>query len=218
VTRCGSATVAAVTVVERPPLSRNRIATAALELIDREGLTGLSMRKLGGALGVEAMSLYHYVRNKDDLLDAVVDLLYLEIELPRVDEHDWEAAIRQGLRSFRSILLRHPAALELFATRPARSPASFSVLFWAHGRFRSVGLDLADAHAALHFAVSFAMGHVWTVSGTLSELRTAVPVDFELTADEAEFAAHGATVSPDELFERGLDSVVAGLRARFALP
>jgi AcrR family transcriptional regulator len=210
-----------VSVVERLPLSRARIAEAALELIDGEGMSGLSMRKLGAALGVEAMSLYHYVRNKDDLLDAVLDRLYLEIDLPEVETQEWEAAIRQGLRSFRTVLLRHPAALELFATRPARSPEAFSVLFWGYGRFRSVGLPVADANAALHIAVSFVMGHVSTQHGSLAQLRSqAGPavMGFELTDEQARFVEHCSVVSADELFDLGLDAVVAGLRTRFELP
>jgi TetR/AcrR family transcriptional regulator, tetracycline repressor protein len=208
-------------MVDRPPLSRDRIAGAALELIDQEGLSGLSMRKLGAQLGVEAMSLYHYVRNKDDLLDAVVDRLYGEIDLPAVEDEEWERTIRAGVRSFRVVLQRHPAALELFATRPARSPESFSVLFWAYGRFRTYGLELADANAALHFVVSFVMGHVWSQHGTLAPLQATddtADMGFELTDEEARFVAHCRDVPADSLFETGLDTVVAGLRARFDLP
>jgi AcrR family transcriptional regulator len=208
-----------VTVVDRPPLSRDRIAEAALELIDAEGMPGLSMRKLGAVLGVEAMSLYHYVRNKDDLLDAVLDRLYREIDLPAVEDEDWERTIRAGVRSFREVLLRHPAALELFATRPARSPESFSVLFWAYGRFRAFGLDLADANAALQFVVSFVMGHVWSHHRTLAPLLAGddAGMAFDLTEEEASFVQHCRDVPSDDLFETGLDTVVAGLRARFAL-
>jgi AcrR family transcriptional regulator len=210
-----------VTVVERPPLSRDRIAEAALDLIDQEGLSGLSMRKLGAQLGVEAMSLYHYVRNKDDLLDAVLDRLYREIDLPAVEDEDWERTIRAGVHSFRDVLLRHPAALELFAVRPARSPESFSVLFWAYGRFRAFGLDLADANAALHFVVSFVMGHVWSQHGTLASLAAtddSADIGFELSDEEARFLEHCRDVPADTLFETGLDTVVAGLRARYDLP
>lgn len=211
-----------MTVVDRPPLSRTRVAAAALDLIDGEGMGGLSMRKLGAVLGVEAMSLYHYVRNKDDLLDAVLDQLYLEIELPAVaSDADWEPTIRDGLRSFRTVLLRHPAALQLFATRPARSPASFSVLFWAYGRFRAVGLSVDDANAALHFAVSFVMGHVSSHHGTLAQVRAAGGAEtmgFALTDEQVRFVEHCSDVSVDSLFEVGLDTVVAGLRARFDLP
>jgi len=206
--------------VERPPLSRDRIAATALELIDADGLGGLSMRKLGAALGVEAMSLYHYVRNKDDLLDAVLDQLYREIDLPAVEAGDWEQTIRSGVRSFRAVLLRHPAALELFATRPARSRESFSVLFWAYGRFRAYGLDVSDANAALHFVVSFTLGDVSSQHRTRGPLHGTEPVaspDFELTDEEARFVAHTRNVPADDLFEVGLDTVVAGLRARFDL-
>jgi AcrR family transcriptional regulator len=208
-------------MVDRAPLNRDRIAGAALDLIDAEGMSGLSMRKLGAQLGVEAMSLYHYVRNKDDLLDAVLDRLYSEIDLPSVEAEDWERTIRAGVRSFRAVLQRHPAALELFATRPARSRESFSVLFWAYGRFRSYGLDLADANAALHLLVSFVMGHVWSQHGPLAPVEAAEGADdlgLELSDEESRFVAHCREVPADDLFETGLDTVVAGLRARFGLP
>lgn len=209
-----------MTVADRLPLSRDRIAAAALELIDQDGLPGLSMRKLGAQLGVEAMSLYHYVRNKDDLLDAVLDELYREIDLPPAEDEDWERAIRAGVRAFHEVLRLHPAALELFATRPARSPESFSVLFWAYGRFRAFGLDLEDANAALHLLVSFVMGHVWNQQRTLAPLRATgeAALDFELSVEEARFVEHCRHVPADSLFETGLDTLIAGLRARFHLP
>src|SRR5436305_8634489 len=78
----------------RVPLSRERVLHAALSLVDEGGIESLSMRKLGQALGVEAMSLYRYVDNKDNLLDGIVNLVLEEFELPSAGE-DWEAAIRQ---------------------------------------------------------------------------------------------------------------------------
>ena len=209
-----------MSVVDRPALSRTRIAATALELIDANGLGGLSMRKLGAELGVEAMSLYHYVTNKGDLFDAVLDQLYTEIDLPEVDDDDWESAIRLGLRSFHDVLMLHPAALELFAGRQAHSEQALHVLYWAHQRFQAVGLSFGDAHTALHFAVSFVMGHAASELGTMSQLKTdtttarAEIVDPDLVA----FFAHGDEITGDEMFDTGLDVVVAGLRHRYELP
>lgn len=200
----------------RPALNRDRIAAAALELIDSNGLSGLSMRKLGAELGVEAMSLYHYITNKDDLLDAVADHLYGEIELPMsIDSQDWESAIRLGLRSFRNVLIDHEAALELFASRQVRSERSVQVLHWAHERFVAVGLSVEEAHMALHMAVSFVMGHAANETGSGSE-RAVIPSDGSPEMDA--YFRHIESVTSDELFEAGVDMVVAGLRQHYRLP
>ena len=90
------------TAAIRTPLSRERVTTAALLLIDADGLDALSMRKLGAALGVEAMSLYNHVANKDDLLDGMVDLVVSEIDLPS-DATDWKEAMRRRAISARSV-------------------------------------------------------------------------------------------------------------------
>lgn len=200
----------------RPALSRERIAATALELIDTNGLSGLSMRKLGAELGVEAMSLYHYVTNKDDLLDAVADHLYGVIDLPiSIDPLDWEQAIRLGLGAFHDVLIEHEAALELFASRQVRSARSMGVLHWAHERFVAVGLSVEQAHKALHLAVSFVMGHAASETGNgEAPAEPSADVSPEMSA----YFAHVETVTPDEMFAAGVDVVVAGLRQYYDLP
>lgn len=173
------------------------------------------MRKLGAELGVEAMSLYHYVKNKDDLLDAVADHLYGIIDLPMsIDPLDWEQAIRLGLGAFHDVLIQHEAALELFASRSARSAQSMGVLHWAHERFVAVGLSVEEAHKALHMAVSFVMGHAASETG--GELIT--EPSSEVSAEMSAYFAHVETVTPDEMFEAGVEIVVAGLRQHYNLP
>ena len=179
------------------------------------------MRKLGGALGVEAMSLYHYVANKDDLLDAMLDVLYAEIELPYdTPAEDWDTAVRGGLRAFYDVLLAHPAALELFSSRPVPSERAYAVLVWGVERFVNVGVDLDDAHPALHVAVSYVMGHAATELGIMS----ATAADLGLLPEEvcsnevAAFMQRSRESTGDELFEAGLDVLIAGLRARYGLP
>ena len=200
----------------RPTLNRQRIAAAALVLIDADGLAGLSMRKLGAELGVEAMSLYHYVENKSDLLDAVADHLFGLIDLPRsVDLEDWEQAIRLGLRAFRNVLLEHEAALELFASRSIRSENSVQVLHWAHERFVGVGLSVEEAHKALHMAVSFVMGHAANEGDTAP---ASLADDAEVPAEMVEYFERVESVTSGELFDAGLDLVVAGLRQHYRLP
>jgi len=204
-----------MTDATRPALSRERIASTALELIDANGLSGLSMRKLGAELGVEAMSLYHYVTNKSDLLDAVADHLYGVIDLPTsLDPLDWERAIRLGLDAFHDVLLEHEAALELFASRRAMSAKSMGVLHWAHERFVAVGLSVEEAHKALHMAVSFVMGHAASETGGEMNTEPSSDVSPEMSA----YFAHVESVTPDEMFAAGVDMVVAGLRQYYDLP
>ena len=90
----------------RAPLTRERVLRAAVDLADRDGIGSLSMRKLAQELGVEAMSLYHHVANKDAILDGIVDVVFSEIELPS-GEADWKAAMRQRAISAREALRRH---------------------------------------------------------------------------------------------------------------
>ena len=93
----------------RAPLSRERVLGAAVLLADEDGIESLTMRKLGLRLGVEAMSLYNHVANKDDLLDGMVDLVVSEIDLP-ADAVDWKEAMRRRAISAQAVFSRHPWA------------------------------------------------------------------------------------------------------------
>src|SRR5690349_4418442 len=92
----------------RGRLTRERVVDAALELIERDGAEALSMRRLGGELGVEAMALYSYVRSKDELLDAVAERLVAGLELRPVAREDWRGRIRAVVDAWSAIQLRHP--------------------------------------------------------------------------------------------------------------
>src|SRR5205809_6978122 len=110
-------------VEPRIPLSRQRVLRAAVALADRGGVGSLSMRRLAQELGVEAMSLYHHVANKDDILDGIVDVVFSEIDLPPGDA-DWRAAMRQRAVSARQALRRHPWAAALMESRSTPGPAN----------------------------------------------------------------------------------------------
>jgi len=110
----------------RVPLDRNRIITAAIDFIDEQGLAGLTMRRLGDRLGVEAMSLYRYVPGKEDLLDAVVESLVLSMEhddevLSR-PENGWQDFLQRLAHGVRRVALQHPKAFPLVASRPPEAP------------------------------------------------------------------------------------------------
>lgn len=101
---------------KRTPLSRERVLAAALELADREGLEAISMRRLGQALGVEAMSLYKHVTDKDEILDGIVERVLGQIDVPPADE-DWRLAMQRRAVSARAVFSRHPWAIGLLESR-----------------------------------------------------------------------------------------------------
>ena len=117
------ATRATLSAEPRVPLNRDRVLRAALALADQGGIEALSMRKLGQALGVEAMSLYNHVGNKEDVLDGLVDIVFGEIEVPCRDG-DWKAAMRQRAISAREALARHRWAIGLMESRTRAGPAN----------------------------------------------------------------------------------------------
>ena len=115
---------------ERAGLSRSLILDAAVALVDREGLDGLSMRKLGGALGVEAMTLYHYVPNKAALLDGLVEwVMQHSATAPALaDGLSWDRVLRRYAETLRTTLLGHPGVLPLFFTHPAVTPQTLKAV------------------------------------------------------------------------------------------
>ena len=110
----------------RQPLSRERIVTAAIAFIDEHGLPGLTMRRLGEELGVEAMSLYRYVPGREDLLDAVVegivDEMRVDDDVLRSPEHGWQDFLQRLAHGVRRVALSHPIAFPLVASRPVEAP------------------------------------------------------------------------------------------------
>jgi len=132
---------------ERLPLSRDRILRAAVSFADEQGIAALSMRKLGESLGVEAMSLYNYVANKDALLDFMIDAVFAEIELPSGDA-GWIAALRSRSVSTRQALARHRWAIVLMQSRSASGPSTLTHHDWVIGTLRGAGFSIEmTAHA-----------------------------------------------------------------------
>jgi AcrR family transcriptional regulator len=131
----------------RTPLSRDRIVDAAIALADEKGVEGLTMRALGRALGVEAMSLYHHVPNRDDVLDGVVDRMYGAFYAPVVGE-DWKAELRRRSHSARAVIRRHPWVIPLMNSRGRPGHATLAHLDAVIGVLRAAGFSLPmTAHA-----------------------------------------------------------------------
>ena len=141
----------------RVPLSRERVLGAAVLLADAEGLESLTMRELGLRLGVEAMSLYNHVANKDDILDGMVDLVVSEIDLPS-DTVDWKGAMRRRAISAHSVFSRHPWASSLIDSRESSGPARLRYLDWVLGTLRRAGFTLEMALRAFSVLDSYIYG------------------------------------------------------------
>lgn len=129
----------------RTPLNKERVLRAAVALADEIGISSLSMRKLGQALGVEAMSLYRHVANKDDVLDGIVDIVASEIEMPSIGG-DWKTVMRRRATSAHEVLLRHPWATMLIVSRANVGPAMLRYVDATIGCLREAGFsyELAD--------------------------------------------------------------------------
>ena len=135
----------------RGRLSRDRVLRAAVALADTGGIESLSMRKLGGELGVEAMSLYNHVANKVDLLDGMIDAVFAEIDLPP-EGTDWRTAMRRRAISVRAVLARHPWAIGLMESRTTPGPATLRHHDAVIGTLRGAGFSIelaAHAYSAL---------------------------------------------------------------------
>ena len=141
----------------RTPLSKERVLRAAINLADRGGIESLSMRKLGQELGVEAMSLYNHVRNKNDVLDGIADVVVGEIDLCP-GAADWKTSLRQRVISARTVLLRHPWAPSVIQSRTNPSPAMLRYLESVIGILREGGFSIDLAHHAMHVMGSRVLG------------------------------------------------------------
>jgi Transcriptional regulator len=148
----------------RLPLSRERILRAGVELADAEGLEGVSMRKVAKRLGVEAMSLYRHVADKDDLLDGMVDEVLADIPGAPLGG-DWRDRLGALVRGAHRVLVAHPWAPALATSRPAVGPARLRFVDGVLGILLSAGCSPQLAHDTLH-AVEV---HVFAF--TLQELR-----------------------------------------------
>jgi AcrR family transcriptional regulator len=141
----------------RTPLNRDRVLRAAVALADENGIGSLSMRKLGEALGVEAMSLYNHVASRGDLLDGMIDLVFGEIGLPPGGA-GWKTAMRQRALSARQALSRHPWAIGLMESRSTPGPATLRHHDAVLGSLRQAGFPVALAAHAFSVLDSYIYG------------------------------------------------------------
>jgi len=210
----------------REPLTRERILRAALRIMDQEGLDAVTMRHLGRELGVEAMSLYRYVKGKEDILDGILEVVMAEFEFPE-ETGEWEADVRAGARAWRRLMIDHPTVIALFAEskHPASSPERLRPMEWAFDLLGRGGLSEEEVVHAFRAIGGYIMGSV------LNEVANPVPGmgDRDHRAEHEQLAgALPPTEFPNLVrllplmaecdaevdFEFGLDLLIAGLRAK----
>ncbi len=206
----------------RAPLSRERVLRAAIGLADVGGIESLTMRRLGQELGVEAMSLYNHVANKDDILDGIVDLVFSEIAVPS-DRADWKTAMRKRAISARDVLLRHPWATSLMQSRTEPGPATLRHHDSVIGSLREAGFTVDMAAHAFSvmdgYIYGFALQQMNLPSHTSEEsAELAENILRRLPADEYPHLAEmiieqGMKPGYDyaDEFEFGLDLILDGL-------
>jgi AcrR family transcriptional regulator len=210
----------------RLPLSRERVVRAAMALADAGGIDALTMRRLGDELGVEAMSLYKHVANKDDLIDGMTDAVFAEIELPS-DATDWRTAMRERAVSVRAALSRHPWATPLMQSRTSPGPATMRHHDTVIGTLRTAGFSVALTAHAFSALDSYIYGFALQQRSLPFETgeQTAELAEAILAQFPAEAYPHLAELTVQHVlqpgydygdeFEFGLDLVLDGLeRAR----
>lgn len=141
----------------RPPLNRDRVLAAAVALADARGVGAVTMREVASRLGVEAMSLYNHIANKDDILDGMLDLVVGEVDLP-ADADDWRQAMRRRAISVHEVFGRHPWAPLLLDSRESSGPARLHYYDWVLGTLVEAGFSLQDAVQAFSLLDSYVYG------------------------------------------------------------
>ncbi|WDZ86585.1 TetR/AcrR family transcriptional regulator [Micromonospora cathayae] len=214
-------------MTNRPALTRDRVIEAAARVADRAGLGGVSMRNVGKELGVEAMSLYHHVAGKDDLLDGLADWIFTGIELPTPDR-PWRPAMTDRAASARSVLSRHPWALSLVESRRTPGRALLRHHDTVLGCLRRNGFPVALAAHAFSAIDAYVYGFVQTelnlplqsgegVDEFVSELGLPADTYPYLTEMVTELVVGRGYEYADE-FDYGLGLILDGLEERLGRP
>lgn len=217
-----------MTTKAREKLSRERVVDAALGIMDREGLEAVTMRRVAREVGVEAMSLYHHVADKDDLLDGLCARVMTDFRIPERDDRPWTERARHGAREWRRVLKSHPNVIALFAerTKPMTEVDSLLPMEYALSLLMESGADEREAVQAFNVMGGYIMGFVMMETG---QMFTAGALDAQHpdSAVAPSFPAgqlpciaaalpHLATCDPDEQFEFGLDLLFGGLQTRYS--
>ena len=213
----------------RVPLSRDRVLRTAMSVADAGGLDMLTMRTLGQELGVGPMALYRHIANKDDLVDAIIDLVFAEIGLPPTDA-DWMTAMRERAISVRDALLRHRWAVPLMESRRHPGPANLQHHDAVIGCLLGAGFDMAMAAHAYSVLDAYIYGFALTkmtlpfeTGEEVAEVAQTMLQPFPLNAYPnlaAFITEHAMKPGYDygDEFAFGLDLILDGLEERARQP
>jgi AcrR family transcriptional regulator len=203
------------------------VVAAALHLADTEGLEALSMRRLGRAVGIEAMSLYAHVSSKGEILDAITEAVYADVELPPVDpELPWTDEVAALTRALRDALVRHPGTLPAVATRFATGPAATRLSDRMLAALRRAGFGAREAIYVSNglgvFTIGVALAAVGRTPTSPQEFSeeefratvAAIPSAEYPTLMAAYAEAPFETYSWDDMFETMLAAMISGLATR----
>lgn len=202
-------------------LSRQRIAHAALELADEEGLAALTIRGLARRLGVEPMSIYNHVRSKDALLDAVWDeLMATAILSPEHPDPTWQGYLRQIVTGYRTALLAHPSVLPAMLDRHARTSQSLDLVQTVTAGLTARGVPLMLAVDMVNVVSMLTIAHALTEHRSLAQTEPP-PLDPErhalllqailLSADQ------DPAVDDARRFHEALDALISGYTSHLLL-
>lgn len=204
------------------PLSKDLVLQKAVALADSEGIDALSMRRLARELDAGAMSLYHHIRNKDELLDGMVDIVFAEIHLPD-SAGDWQAAIRARAVSARDALARHPWAITLMESRTTPGPATLRHREALMACLRKAGFSIRLAMHANWLLDSYVYGYALQEASlpfadadeladqTQDVFLPQLPPDTYPYLNEAATAMMQGGYDPAQEFTYGLNLILAAL-------
>lgn len=198
-------------------LTKERVLQAAVSFADQESIESLSMRKLGQELGVEAMSLYHYVASKNDLLDSMADFIVRDFGLPS-EGSDWKRTIRESAIAAHAVLWKHPWACRLKVAHPAAGPAALQYIDAVMGCLRRANFSPQLTHDAHHAIFSHIYGFTLQELGVKSEIEAlnpeAVEISLRLMSDKYPYlveVGRGAKHDHEVEFAFVLDLILDGL-------
>ncbi|HSJ50532.1 MAG TPA: TetR/AcrR family transcriptional regulator C-terminal domain-containing protein, partial [Actinomycetota bacterium] len=206
----------------RDPLTRDRVIEAALQIMHREGLEGVTMRRIGRELGVEAMSLYSHVRDKEDILDGVTEAIMSQFLFPP-ESGDWTKDVRTMAAEWRRLLSLHPGVIQLLAERhkPLEGIAVYRPMDAALGVLRDAGLTAREAAQAFNALGGYIMGFVMMELGLMPGHGKAGHADAHEEMGRAmgevglthlvECFKYFIECDTDEQFEFGLDLMIGGI-------
>lgn len=201
----------------KPLLSRDRIVSAALALIDEEGLAALSTRRLAAELGVSGPSLYNHFATKEAILDATADTVIAEVDLSMfTDGRDWRSALRDWARSYRAALTDHPNIVPFLASGPGLRPAGLKMADAVFGGMVDAGWPPAQATriGALmrYFVTGSALGSF--AGGFVGDPQAYDPADYPHLGQAHLLRERRAQVD-QSAFETGLQALIDGLSLQF---